>query len=296
MRLKFVEDYILRATAAGGMIRTFAATTKNTVSKAAAIHNTTPVASAALGRLLTAAAIVGSMQKSETDIITIGIKGDGPLQGALVTADSEARVKGYVYNPYAEVAPKRNGKLNVSAAIGKGTLSIVKDLGLKEPYVGQVPLVTGEIAEDLTYYFAKSEQIPSAVGLGVLVDTDWSIKQAGGFIIQLLPGATDEVADYMEKKVREINSLTELFEEGKTPYDILDFLLLELTYVVNEKIPVSYYCNCSKERVTKAIISMGKDELVKILQEDGKATLHCHFCNTDYDFCSEELKEIVSKL
>lgn len=288
-------DYILRATAGNGSIRAFVAVTKETVQKAFEIHQTTPVMSAALGRALTASAIMGSMLKSEKDLITISIKGDGPGQGLVVTSDCEARVKGYVFNPNVDIPLKKNGKLDVQAALGEGSLTIIKDLGLKEPYVGQIPLVSGEIAEDLTYYFAKSEQTPSAVALGVLVDRDYSIKQAGGFIIQMLPDADEEIVDKLENKLAKMTPFTQMLDEGMSAEDILNELLGEFGVNILDKIEVSYYCNCSKDRVEKALLSVGKKELAKIIEEDKKATLHCHFCNTDYDFYEDELRQLLEE-
>ncbi len=277
-------DYILRATAGEGSVRVFVATTKETVQKAFESHKTSPVISAALGRALTAVSIMGSMLKSESDLITIKINGDGPGKGLVVTGDSKARVKGYPLNPIVDIPLKANGKLDVQAALGEGSLVVIKDLGLKEPYVGQIPLVSGEIAEDLTYYFAKSEQTPSAVSLGVLVDRDYSIKQAGGFIIQVMPDADENIISSLEEKLRTMKPLTTLLEEGNTPEDIANILLGDFSLNILDKIPVSFYCNCSKERVEKALISIGKEELENIIEEDKKATLHCHFCNKDYNF------------
>lgn len=286
-------DYILRATAADANVRIFVATTKETVQKAFDIHHTSPVMSAVLGRSLTAVAMLGITLKNDSDLITISIKGDGPGGGVTVTSDSRARVKGYCYNNIVDIPLKQNGKLDVSGALGKGTLTVIKDMGLKEPYVGQIPLVSGEIAEDMTYYFAKSEQVPSAVGLGVLVDRDYSIKQAGGFIIQLLPNANEEIVSKLEEKIKAVSSVTNLFENNMSAEDILQFLVGEFNPVITDKIPVEYYCNCSRERVEKALISLGKKEISKIIEEDGKANIHCHFCNTDYDFSESDLKQLI---
>lgn len=288
-------DYILRATAGNGSVRAFIAITKDTVEKAFEIHHTSPVMSAALGRSLTAAAIMGSMLKSETDLITINIRGDGPGQGLVVSSDCHSRVKGYVFNPNVDIPLKPNGKLDVQAALGEGSLTVVKDLGLKEPYVGQIPLVSGEIAEDLTYYFAKSEQTPSAVALGVLIDRDCSIKQAGGFILQIMPDADDEMIDKIDKKLETIKPMTKMLDEGMTGEDILNELLGEFGVNILDKTDVSYYCNCSRKRVEQALISVGKKELAKIIEEDKKATLHCHFCNTDYDFNEDELRTLLNE-
>ncbi|HIT72903.1 Hsp33 family molecular chaperone [Tyzzerella sp. An114] len=288
-----MEDYIIRATAADGAIRAFAVTSKNTVETARSLHNTSPVATAALGRLLSAAAMMGIMLKGEKDLLTLQIRGDGPLQGIVVSADSEANVKGYVFNPYVEVPDKYEGKLDVSKAIGNGNISVIKDIGLKEPYCGQIELVSGEIAEDLTYYFAKSEQTPSAVGLGVLIDRDTTVMASGGFIIQLMPDADDEIAEKLEEKINRTPYVTTLLDMGYTPEDILKLILGDFNLEINEKKEMRFYCNCSRSRVEKALISLGKDELTKIIEEDKKAQLHCHFCNKEYNFNEDELREIL---
>lgn len=289
-------DYILRATAGEGSVRLFVATTKETAQKSFEKHKTSPVMSAAMGRALTAAAIMGSMLKSDTDLITIKINGDGEGKGLIVTGDSKARVKGYPLNPIVDIPLKPNGKLDVQKALGYGNLTVIKDLGLKEPYVGQIPLISGEIAEDLTYYFAKSEQTPSAVSLGVLVDKDYSIKQSGGFIIQIMPDADENIISALEEKLKTLKPFTTLLEEGNSPEDIANLLLGEFSLKILDKIPVSFYCNCSKERVEKALISIGKKEIESIIKEDKKATLHCHFCNKDYNFNEQELKELLNSI
>lgn len=288
-----MQDYIVRAIAAEGTIRAFAAATKNTVQKAREVHHTSPVASAALGRMLTAAAMIGTTLKGEKDLVTLQIRGLGPLKGIVVSSDSQARVKGYVFYPGVDIPSKYPGKLDVSGAIGEGYLSVIKDIGLKEPYAGRIQLVSGEIAEDLTYYFAQSEQTPSAVGLGVLVDIDTSIKQAGGFIIQLMPDASEKVISQLEKKLSEIPSITQMQEKGLTPESILELILGDMNLKVMDKVPVSFYCNCDKNRVEKALISIGKEELEKIVKEDKKADLHCHFCNKEYNFTEQELKRLL---
>ncbi|MBQ3568884.1 MAG: Hsp33 family molecular chaperone HslO [Anaerotignum sp.] len=290
-----MNDYIVRATAGNGSIRAFAATTRDLVQHAREVHHTSPVASAALGRMLTAAAMMGTMLKGDKDILTLQIRGEGPLQGIVVTSDSKAQVKGYVFNPGVEVPDLIPGKLNVSGAIGAGHLSIIKDIGMKEPYAGKIELVTGEIAEDLTYYFAQSEQTPSAIGLGVLVETDTSIRRAGGFIIQLLPDATDEMIDKLEKKLATIPYVSDLLDMGLTPEDILNMILGDFDLKIVDKIPTTFYCNCTRERVEKALISIGRDELEKIIREDKKANLHCHFCSKEYDFNEEQLVALLEE-
>lgn len=288
-----MKDYIVRATAAGSQIRAFAATTREMVEFARQTHNTSPVATAALGRLLTGASMMGSMMKGEDDVLTVTMKGDGPINGLTVTADSKANVKGYPGNPNVIIPPNYLGKLDVGAAIGYGTLTVIKDLGMKEPYVSQVALTTSEVAEDLTYYFASSEQVPSAVALGVLMEKDNTVKQAGGFIIQLMPFADDKTINILEEKIAKITSVTELLERGLTPEDILNEVLGEFGVEILDKIPTSFYCNCSKERVEKVLLSLGKKELEDMINDGEDIELNCHFCNSSYKFTVDELKNIV---
>ncbi len=284
-----MNDYIVRATAGDGSIRAFAATTRGLVQKAREIHHTSPVASAALGRLLTAAAMMGSMLKGDKDLVTLQIRGDGPLQGIVVSGDCCGRVKGYVFNPNVELPDKYPGKLDVGGAIGAGYLDVIKDIGMREPYAGRIELVTGEIAEDLTYYFAQSEQTPSAVGLGVLVETDTSVRRAGGFMIQLLPSADEGMVSRLEEKLRHVPYVTDLLDAGKTPEEILELLLGDMGLRILDRLPASFSCNCDRQRVEKALISIGREELEKIIEEDGKANLHCHFCAKEYDFTKSDL-------
>ena len=290
-----MSDYIVRAMAADNQIRAFAATTKELTEYARCAHGTTPVATAALGRLLTAGAMMGVMMKGEDDILTIQMKGDGPINGVTVTADSHANVKGYVGNPSVDLPLNYAGKLDVGAAIGYGTLTVIKDLGLKEPYASQVPLGTSEVAEDLTYYFATSEQVPSAVALGVLIDTDCTVKQAGGFIIQLMPFAEENVISKLEEKIAHINSITNLLEQGMTPEDILENVLGEMGVELTDKISTQFYCNCSKERVEKAITSISKKDIKEMIDAGKDIEVNCHFCNTNYTFSPEELKKIYDE-
>lgn len=289
------QDYIIRATAANGSIRAFAATTGNLVQYARQIHHTSPVASAALGRMLTAAAMMGSMLKGDKDLVTLQIRSLGPLKGIVVSADAQARVKGYVFQPNVDIPSKYPGKLDVGGAVGEGYLSVIRDIGMKEPYAGRIQLVSGEIAEDLTYYFAQSDQTPSAVGLGVLVDTDTSIRCAGGFIIQLMPDATEDTISKLETKLNQIPYVTDLLDMGKSPEEILEMILGDMELKIIDKMPTEFYCNCSKERVEKALISIGKEELEKIIAEDKQANLHCHFCGKEYDFTEEELKALLAE-
>ena len=290
-----MADYLLRATAAQGQIRAFAATTRDVVETARAAHNTSPVATAALGRLLTAGAMMGIMMKGEDDLLTLKIQGDGPIEGLTVTADSKGDVKGYVFNPSVMLPPNAKGKLDVGGALGVGVLSVIRDIGLKEPYVGQTILVTGEIAEDLTYYFATSEQTPSSVALGVLMNKDNTVRQAGGFILQMMPGAQEEVISRLENKLKEITPVTQLLDEGKTPEMILDYVLGEFGLEINEKLPTRFYCNCTRERVEKALVSVGRKELQEMIDDGKPIEVNCHFCNKNYTFSVEELKKLYEK-
>ncbi|WP_337606626.1 Hsp33 family molecular chaperone HslO [Claveliimonas sp.] len=289
-----MTDYIVRATAAEGQIRAFAAVTKDTVEEARRRHGTSPVATAALGRLLTAGAIMGSMMKNDTDMLTLQIRGDGPLGGITVTADSHANVKGYVLNPDVMLPPK-NGKLDVAGAVGIGLLTVIKDMGLKEPYSGQTILVTSEIAEDLTYYFANSEQVPSSVGLGVLMDKDNTVKCAGGFIIQLMPFAENKTIDQLEENLKKVTSVTKLLDAGYTPQQLLEELLGGMGLEITDTMPARFYCNCSKERVEQAVVSIGKKDIEEMIKEGKDIEVKCHFCNTAYKYTIDELKEILKR-
>lgn len=290
-----MSDYIIRATAANNQIRVFAATTRELVEHARIAHNTSPVATAALGRLLTAGSMMGSMMKGTDDLLTLQINCNGPIKGLTVTADANSNVKGYVYNPEVMLPPSDKGKLDVGKALDSGILKVIKDMGLKEPYVGQTELVTGEIAEDLTYYFANSEQVPSAVALGVLMNKDNTVKQAGGFIIQLMPFADDEVIDKLEKKISEISSITQLLDRHETPEIILEHILGDFGLEILDTIPTQFYCNCTKERVEKAIISIGKKDIQEIIEDNEPIEVNCHFCNKNYQFTIEELRELLRK-
>ena len=287
-------DYIVRATAAGGQIRAFAATTRGLVEEARGRHGTSPVATAALGRLLTAGVMMGSMMKNDTDVLTLQISGDGPLGGITVTADSQGNVKGYVQNPDV-ILPPKNGKLDVGGAVGIGLLTVIKDMGLKEPYSGQTILVTSEIAEDLTYYFANSEQVPSSVGLGVLMEKDNTVKCAGGFIVQLMPFAEERVISRLEENVGKITSVTKLLEEGYTPQRLLEELTEGLDLEITDTMPARFYCNCSKERVERAVASIGEKDIREMIGEGKDIEVKCHFCNTAYTYSVEELKSILER-
>lgn len=287
------QDYIVRASAADGQIRVFAATTRDMVEKARKIHGTSPVATAALGRLLTGAAMMGSMMKGRSDVLTVQIMGDGPIGALTVTADSMSRVKGFVQNPAVMLPASAEGKLDVGGAVGMGMFRVIKDLGLKEPYIGEIELISGEIAEDFTYYFAASEQTPSSVALGVLMSRDNTVAQAGGFIIQLMPDATEEVISHLEQKLTEVTAVSGLLEEGMTPEEILEYIFAGFDLKILDKIPTSYYCNCSKARVEKALISLGAKELNSMVADGEPVTMNCHFCNSSYTFSVDELKELA---
>ena len=290
-----MNDYMIRATAADGQIRAFAATTKEMVETAKNAHNTSPIATAALGRLMTAAAMMGSDLKGEGELLTLRIEGDGPIGGLLVTADGKGYVKGYAFNPDVMLPPNAQGKLDVGGSLGLGVLSVIKDIGLKEPYVGQTQLITGEIAEDLTYYFATSEQVPSSVALGVLMNKDNTVRQAGGFIIQLLPGASDEIIDRLEAKLSGISSITSLLDAGKTPEEILTDILGEFGLEILKKMPVQFHCDCERSRVEKAIISIGRKEIQDMIDEEKEIEVNCQFCNKHYKFSVDELGEMLKK-
>lgn len=319
-----MKDYMVRGTAANAQLRIFAATTRNTAETARAAHDTSPVMTAALGRFLTAGAMMGSMMKGEEDILTLQIRGEGPGKGLTVTADSRGNVKGYALVPQVILPANEKGKLDVGGAlmgrenyrgIGEtaeenkkvsdeeteqaapvgGMLSVIKDLGMKEPYVGQTALQTGEIAEDLTYYFAVSEQTPSSVGLGVLMEKNNTVKQAGGFIVQLMPYAEDAVIEKLEQNLQRIKSVTAMLEEGMTPEEILETVLEGLDIEWTDTLPVQFYCNCSKERVEKALVSIGKKELTDIIADGKPIEVKCHFCNHAYEFTVEDMEELLKQ-
>ncbi len=288
-------DYIVRAMAADQQIRAFAVTSRELVEKARASHNTSPVATAALGRLLSAGAMMGVMMKGEKDVLTLQMKGNGPLGGITVTADSKGDVKGYVDHPDAMLPPNAQGKLDVGGAIGVGILNVIKDMGLKEPYNGSVELKTGEIGDDLTYYFAASEQVPSAVGLGVLMNRDNTVRQAGGFIIQLMPFIEERIVDRLEEKLANVTSVTSMLDRGYTPEMILQELLGEFGLEITDTMPTSFACNCDKKRVEKALISVGRKNLNEMIQDGKTIEVNCHFCGSKYEFTVEELKSLLRR-
>lgn len=290
---KNTTDYMVRATAADAQIRAFAVTSRELAETARAAHNTSPVVTAALGRLMTGALMMGSMLKGEEDILTLQIRGAGPVHGLTATADTAGHVKGYADNPSAMMPPNSAGKLDVGGVIGAGVLHVMKDMGLKEPYASTVTLQTGEIGDDLTYYFAASEQTPSVVALGVLMNRDNTVRQAGGFIVQLMPFTSEEVITRLEEKLQKITSVTQLLEEGKKPEEILESVLGEFGLEIMDRMPVSFRCDCSRGRVEKVLVSLGEKELQELIDEGKEVELHCHFCNKSYTFSVEEVRALM---
>ena len=289
------KDYMIRAVAADAQIRAFAITSRDLTEKARQAHNTSPIATAALGRAMSGALMMADMLKGPRDLLTIQIDGDGPMQGLVVTADNQGHVKGYVKNPHVILDPNAQGHLNVGGAIGQGTLTVIRDMNLKDPYIGQIPLVTGEIAEDLTAYYAQSEQIPSAVGLGVLMNKENTVRRAGGFVVQLMPFAEDEVISRLEENIRKISSVTSILEEESTPEHLLDVVLEGFKPEVTSREDVRFYCNCTKERFSRGLILLGTEELENIISEGKDIELRCQFCNSAYTFTTEEVKELLPR-
>jgi len=290
-----MKDYIVRATAANAQIRAFACSTKEMVEHARSAHNTSPVVTAALGRLMTAGAMMGSMMKGDKDVLTLQIHGGGPVKGLTVTADSHGNVKGYALVPDAMVPANAQGKLDVGGVIGLGFMNVIKDLGLKEPYVGQTVLQTGEIGDDLTYYFATSEQIPSSVGLGVLMEKDNTVRQAGGFIIQLMPFAEESVIARLEENLSKISSVTTMLDAGNDPKQMLELVLDGFEVEFTDEMDTGFYCDCCKEKVSKALIAVGKKELKDMIADGKDIEVNCHFCSTQYNFSVEELEELYKR-
>lgn len=284
---------MVRATAADAQIRAFAVSSRELVEYARAAHNTSPVVTAALGRLMTGALMMGSMLKGEEDVLTLRISGEGPVHGLTATADAAGHVKGYADNPAAMMPPNSAGKLDVGGVIGAGVLHVMKDMGLKEPYASTVALQTGEIGDDLTYYFATSEQVPSVVALGVFMNRDNTVRQAGGFIIQLMPFTSDEVIGRLEEKLKGITSVTSMLEEGKKPEEILENVLGEFGLEITGSLPVAFRCDCSRERVEKVLLSLGKNDRQELIDEGKDVELHCHFCGRNYVFSTEEIKNLI---
>ncbi len=289
-----MTDYMVRASSAAGEVRAFAATTATTVECARAFHNLSPVVTAALGRLLTGGAMMGYMLQGD-DKLTLQIRSDGPVEGLTVTADADGHVKGYAHEP-GVILPVResDGKLDVGGIVGRGTLQVIKDQGLKDPYIGETELVNGEIAEDLTYYFAASEQVPSAVGLGVLMNKDNTVRNAGGFIVQMLPGATEKSISTVEENIKKIRSVTDLLKDGKTPEDLIKMVLEGLDPVIYEPHEVSFKCNCSRDRVSKVLLSLGEKDLKSLIDDGEDTELKCQFCGKAYKFTVAEMKELLN--
>ena len=292
-----LQDEVIRGMTAGNEVRYFAAYTRGLVEEARQIHGTNPIATAALGRTLTAGAMMGAMCKNETDVLTLQIKGDGPIGGITVTANARSEVKGLVQVPNPEGVPFANaaGHLNVGGAVGRGALRVIKDLGLKEPYMGQTQLVSGEIGEDLTYYFASSEQIPTSVGLGVLLNRENYVEHAGGFIIQLMPFAREQTIRWLEEVLAGVHSVTEYFKDGYTLDDLV-YALLGRDATIENRQPAAYHCDCSRARVEKALISVGRAELEDMVRVGEPVNLHCDFCNKDYTFTVGQIREMIRQL
>ena len=292
-----MNDYLVRGMTMDGFVKVVAIRSTEIVLRGAQIHNTTPNATAAFGRALTAASMMGNMQKVENGSMTMQIKGGGPIGTIVCVSDPIGNVRGYVYEPNVPLVEKFPGKLDVGATVGTdGTLTIIRDLQMKEPYVGSIPLVSGEIGDDVTAYFVHSEQIPTACALGVLVDTDMSVKVAGGYLIQLLPGAPDDIIDVVEAGIKRAGSVTTMLEQGMTPEDILGQVLGSLGVVFMETTEVSYKCYCSRDRVTSALISLGKDELREIAQEGKTFPVSCQFCDTLYEFTPDDIQNLLENL
>ena len=289
------RDYMIRAVAADAQIRAFAITARNLTETARKAHNTSPIATAALGRAMSGALMMAEMLKGPRDLLTIQIDGDGPLQGLVVTADNQGHVKGYVKNPNVILPPNKEGHLNVGGAIGRGTLTVIRDMNLKDPYIGQIPLVTGEIAEDLTAYYAQSEQIPSSVGLGVLMNKDNTVKRAGGFVVQLMPFADDEVIGKLEENIRRISSVTGILEEDSRPEHLLDIVLDGFDVQITSREDVCFYCNCSRERFERGLVLLGKEELEDIIADGKDIELACQFCSSTYRYTTDEVKKLLPR-
>lgn len=290
-----MHDYIVRGIAANGTVRAFAIKSTDLVAHAAERHMTYPVVTAALGRLLSAGAMMGSMMKGDKDLITLTIKGDGPIGNITVTADSHGNVKGFPGNPAVDIPLKRRGKLDVGGAVGNGTLTVIMDLGLDQPFNGVVELQTGEIAEDLAYYFTVSEQTPSAVGLGVMVDTDCSVKHAGGFIIQMMPNVEESTIEAIEAKLADLPQVTSLMDSGMSPENMLSAILGDLDLEITQKQDVQFHCNCSKDKVSKALATIKSSDIQEMIDEGEDIEVKCFFCNTAYNFSVDELSEILTQ-
>ncbi|MFJ5772438.1 Hsp33 family molecular chaperone HslO [Psychrobacillus sp. NPDC093180] len=291
-----MNDYLVRALAFEGSVRAFAVRTTDTVGEAQRRHETWPTASAALGRSMTATVMMGAMLKGE-DKLTVKVEGNGPIGPMIIDSNAKGEVRGYVTNPQTHFDLNEKGKLDVRRAVGtEGTLTTVKDLGMRDFFTGQVPITSGEVAEDFTYYFAVSEQVPSSVGLGVLVNPDNTILAAGGFIIQLMPGTDDETITIIEEHLNKMEPVSKLIEKGLTPEELLFEILGKENVQILSTMPVSFECNCSKERFGSAIISLGESEIREMIAEDGGAEAHCHFCMEKYNYSVDELESFIDEI
>ena len=288
-------DHMIRAIDKTGSIRIFVGSTTNLIEQARKIHNTTPVSTAALGRVMTAALLMGNALKNDKDKVSIQNNGDGQIKNIFAIANSHGEVKGTISNPNADLPLKSKGKLDVGGAIGKGTLTVIQDLGMREPYVGQTELVSGEIAEDIAHYYVHSEQQPSVVALGVLVDRDYTVKAAGGYIIQVLPNAREEVIAKLEETIAKAYPISTLIDKGYSPEDVLNYVCEGLEMKILEKKDLKFVCDCCEERMELALISIGEKDLTEIIEEDGKAEICCHFCETKYQFNKEALTDLLEK-
>lgn len=288
------RDYMIRAVAADAQIRAFAVTARDLTETARQAHNTSPIATAALGRAMSGALMMADMLKGPRDLLTLQIDGDGPMQGLVVTADNHGNVKGYVKNPAVILPPNEQGHLNVGGAVGRGTLTVIRDMNLKDPYIGQIPLVTGEIAEDLTAYYAQSEQIPSSVGLGVLMNRENTVRRAGGFVVQLMPFADDSVITRLEENIRKISSVTSILEEDSTPEHLLQTVLDGFDLQVTSVEDVRFHCGCNSDRFERGLLLLGEKELSEIVEEGKEIDLTCQFCNRSYRFSQEKIRELLA--
>ncbi|SHJ11242.1 Hsp33 family molecular chaperone HslO [Lutispora thermophila] len=291
-----MKDILLRCASVDGSIRLFCCTTINIVEEARLIHNTYPVTTAALGRMLTAGSMMGTMLKSEKDQITLQINGRGPAGSIVVVSDITGDVRGYIANPYVDIPLNDIGKLDVGGVVGKnGVFTVIKDLGLKEPYIGQVPIISGEIGEDLASYFASSEQTPTAVALGVRIAQDGKVDSAGGFIVQVMPEANDHTIDLLENNVSNIKSVTDIISDRGIE-GLIEIVMKDIEYTIHEKKEIKYRCNCNRDRLEKALVALGSKEIKEIIDDQGQAELICHFCNKKYQFNKEQLQEILKKI
>jgi molecular chaperone Hsp33 len=289
-----MADYMIRATALEGKVRVFAVQTTGVVEELRRRHDTTPTATAALGRTVAAGVMMGAMMKGE-EKLTLQVKGDGPLGQIVVDANARGEVRGYVDHPETDLPLNEIGKLDVSGAVGNsGFIYVIKDLGLREPYRGSTPIVSGELGEDFTYYFAKSEQTPSAVALGVLIDTDRTVKASGGFILQLLPGLSEDEIAVMEEKLGKLPPITTMLDNGLTLEQILESIADDVRIL--DRMDVTYRCRCSRDRVEQTLMSLGRQELQAILEDDKQAEVVCHFCNEPYLFTEQDIREVMEKL